>query len=165
MNLPLDYQRRLQREFPDCRMRWSERQECWLLEKRASYARTDINPEKYPKDAVDTFIQRRDGYFLSGEYHAKYLPQIDRLLTYLRSQDPVRMGLNPEKPLEEAARLATAIEAREAEERRRVRQSQTYEGSGVGGELYDRLAWEEGRRVSVPGNYAFGSGPARPEPN
>lgn len=165
MNLPRNYNKRLQREYPDCRMRWSDRQECWLLEKKAAYSRVDIDPKKYPKEAVDTFIQRRDGYYLSGSYPANHLPQIDRLLAYLRSQDPVRMGLNPNKPLEEAARIATAIEAREAEERRRVRKSQTYEGSGVGGELYDRLAWEEGRRAAVPSNYAFGSSPARPEPN
>lgn len=165
MELPRDYNKRLQRAYSDCRMRWSERREAWQLERRADFARTDLNPEKYPRDAVDTFIRRRDGFYLTGEYPANGLPPIDRLIAFLHSQDPVRLGLDPAKAVEEAARIASAIEDRERASRAKTRYDNSYEGSGAGAELYDQLAWEEGRRSAVPANYAFGSGPCAPSPN
>ena len=150
MTLPRNYQKRLQRAYPDCRMRWSERRECWLLERRANYRRVDINPEKYPAEALDTFIQHRDGYYLAGFYPPTHLPNVDRLVEYLRSQDPDLMDLGPGDAVERAARLAEAIEAREAEQLAKARREQTFEHSGAGADLYDSLAWEEGRRVAVP---------------
>lgn len=134
-----------------------------MLERKATYARLDINPEKYPREAVDTLKRMQDGYFLVGEYAPERLPDADRLVAFLRSQDPDRMDLGGGDPVERAARLASAIEDREAEEKRALRRSQSFSESGVGGELYDQLAWEEGRRAAVPGNYAFGSGPKRPD--
>lgn len=131
-------------------MRWSERRESWLLERRATYARLDINPSKYPSEAVDTFIRHRDGYYLAGEYGPRSLPDPHFLVIYLKANDSTRMDLGGGSDVEKAARLAQMFEDRETEQITKKRRDESFYESGAGGELYDRLAWEEGRRVSVP---------------
>ena len=131
-------------------MRWSSSKEKWLLERKANYRRADINPDQYPREAIDTFIRMRDGFYLVGQYEPKRLPHADRLVAYLRSQDPDYMDLGPGDALTRATRLAARIEEREEAERQGVRRSNTFEHSGAGADLYDKLAWDEGRRVAVP---------------
>jgi len=148
--LPRGYNKTLQRAYPDCRIRWSERFECWLLERKANYARVDINPANYPREALDTFIQRRDGYYTAGRYHPQGLPPVDLLVRILRANDTALMDVAGATPEEQAANFTQALEEREREELEKVRVDNSFYGSGVGGELYDQLAWAEGRRVSVP---------------
>lgn len=150
MNLPTHYNKRLQRAYPELRMRWSDVRECWLLEQRAYYARLDINPEKYPRDALDTFIQHRDGYFLTGMYAPRDLPNVDRLIQFLYAHDVRRMDLGGGSDADRAARLADMYDARDAAYRAKLKRENSFEHTGAGAELYDQLAWEEKRRVSVP---------------
>lgn len=152
MDLPRNYNRRLQHAYPDLRMRWAEDgSERWLLERRANFRRVPPDPNKYPRDAIDTFIRHRDGFYLVGFYEPRSLPPVDRLVTFLRSQDTARMDLGPGTPEEQAVRIAEKFEEREREQSRKNKEDQSFYHSGAGGELYDRLAWEEGRRVAVPG--------------
>jgi hypothetical protein len=158
MDLPRGYNKILQRAYPDCRMRWAaDGSERWLLERRANYRRVQPDPAKYPRHALDTFIQHRDGYYLAGFYPPERLPNPHRLVEFLRSQDPTLMDLGGGTDVERAARYAERLEAREAEAKAKARRDQSFVESGAGGELYDMLAWEEGRRVAVPGNFGSGS--------
>lgn len=151
MDLPKGYNKKLQKAYPDCRMRWSQDgSERWLLERKANFRRVSPNPNTYPREAIDTYIRHRDNYYLAGFYAAPHLPRIDRLIPFLRSQDTALMDLGGGTDVEKAARLADRLEAKENEVKDRARKAQTFVESGAGAELYDRLAWEEGRRVSVP---------------
>lgn len=155
------YNKVLQRAFPDCRMRWSERKEQWLLERKAAYKRLNVDPNKYPADAIDTFIQHRDGYYTAGVYEPTRLPHVERLVAYLRADVALMEKMaTAADPVERAAQLAYAFESRDAERQRKVRKEQSFEHTGAGGELYDRLAWEEGRRAAVPRGLNFGSNPS-----
>lgn len=153
MNLPPHYNERLQRAYPELRMRWSEVRETWLLEQRAHYARLDINPADYPRNALDTFIQHQDGYFLSGMYEPRSLPQVDRLVQFLYAHDTRRLDLGGGSDADRARRLADMYDTRDAAYRTKLKRDNSFEATGAGGELYERLAWEEGRRVSVPSSY------------
>lgn len=154
MDLPRNYNKVLQRAYPDCRMRWAEDgSERWLLERKANYRRVQPDPNKYPRAAIDTFVRHRDGYYLAGFYPPDRLPNPHRLVAFLRSQDPDLMDLGGGDAVERAMRYADRLEAREAAATEKARRAQTFEESGAGGELYDMLAWEEGRRVSVPRVY------------
>lgn len=144
------YNKELQRTYPDCRLRWSERSETWLLERKANYARTDIDPARYPRDAVDTFIQRRDGYYLAGRYEPRSLPPVDLLVRILLANDPARMSVEGDTPEEQARNFCDMLEERERAEVERANKDASFYETGLGGELYDQLAWAEGRRVSVP---------------
>lgn len=149
-SLPPNYNKVLQRAYPDCRMRWSDVREEWRLERKCNYARTDIDPDKYPADAVDTFVMRRDGYYLAGRYHPHGLPPADLLVAILRANDTALMDVPGATPEEQAARWVEQTEAREKAKEQKLKEDNSFYGSGVGGELYDRLAWEEGRRVAIP---------------
>lgn len=153
MTLSPSYNKILQRAYPELRMRWSDAKEQWHLEQRAGYARLDINPEHYPAEAVDTFLCMRDGYFLSGVYPPRGLPQVDRLVSYLRAHDVRRLELGGGSDADRAQRLADMYDARDEAYRAKLMRDQSFEASGAGAELYDRLAWEEGRRRAVPSNY------------
>lgn len=144
------YNKELQRTYPDCRLRWSERMECWLLERKAMYARTDINPDTYPREAIDTFIQRRDGYYLAGRYEPHALPPASLLVRILLANDTTRMEIEGKTPEERAQNYMDALEEKERADVEKARVENSFEGSGVGSELYDQLAWAEGRRVTVP---------------
>ena len=89
MELPRGYQKRLQRSDSLLRMRWSEPSWRWFLERKATYARADIDPAGL---APDTYIQRRDGYLTLWTYGPRDLPTIDRLLQVLGWGDTWRMG-------------------------------------------------------------------------
>ena len=146
------YNKVLQKTYPDCRVRWSEKWQEWLLERKANYARTDINPAKYPAEAVDTFIQRRDGYYLAGRYAPKALPPAELLVKILLANDTARMDVPGATPEEQAANWCQAREDEEAARIAKGRRDNSFEGSGAGAELYEKLAWEEGRRIAVPKN-------------
>lgn len=148
--LPKKYNKTLQRAYPDCRIRWSERHEWWLLERKARFARANINPANYPREAIDTFIQLRDGYYTAGRYRADNLPPADLLVRILRANDTALMDVPGFTPEEQAQNWCDRAEEVEREAVMRANKDASFVESGVGGELYDQLAWAEGRRVSVP---------------
>lgn len=144
------YNKTLQRTYPDCRIRWSERQECWLLEQKVQYARVDIDPAKYPREAIDTFIQRRDGYYTAGKYPPRGLLPVELLVKVLLANDTRRMDVPGATPEEQAENFMNAMEEREHQAILKGREENSFYGSGIGAEMYDQLAWAEGRRVAVP---------------
>jgi hypothetical protein len=150
MRLPANYNRRLQRTFPDMRVRWSNQQECWLLEGRANYTRIDVDPEKYPVEAIDTFVQHRDGYFQFDRIAPNGLPPVDRLIAALCANDTQRMDLGPGDDIARGARLAEQYEQRDAGRREAEAHTHRYDVRSAAKELYEDLAREEGRRVFVP---------------
>lgn len=155
--LPKSYNKILQRAYPDLRMVWSGVREEWRLERKCNYARVDIDPANYPADAVDTFRMRRDGYFLAGRYNPNGLPPVDLLVQILRANDTSRMDVAGATPEEQATNWIAGVEERERAKEARLLQDNTFYGSGAGGELYEQLAWDEGRRVAIP-NQATGIG-------
>lgn len=110
MKLPPLYQRRLQKAYPDVRMRWSDTRQAWQFEIRANYRRLDIDPAKYPAHAVDTFICHQDGYYRECEYPPDGLPPIDRFIQFLRKNDVRRMGYGPN----DGDKLADMLDERDA---------------------------------------------------
>lgn len=161
--LPPGYNKILQRTYPDCRMRWSDVREEWRLERKANFARTDIDPDKYPRDAVDTFICRRDGYYLAGRYEPHRLPPADLLVQILLANDTARMDVPGATAEEQADNYMRGIYEAEIAKERKLKKENSFEHSGAGSELYDKLAWDEGRRAAVPGNYNFGSSRTKPK--
>ena len=81
MTLARDYNARLARAFPlQCpRVRWSEQREAWQIETRIHRPRT-VNPDTYPREAMESFIRFRDGYELLDELPPHGLPTIDRFI-------------------------------------------------------------------------------------
>ena len=143
MQLAFGYNRRLQRYDSDLRMRWSPTTERWLLERRARYKRTWIDPDTYPDKEHDTYRQLADGYFTLGVYLPRELPTVEQLIDYLKSQDMWALGKTAEAVADELdADYFTRREAR--------RTAQTREVGDIGGEVYENHAWSEGRRVAVP---------------
>jgi hypothetical protein len=142
----------LQRAYPDCRIRWSGKDEEWRLERKANYQRTDINPDKYPEEAIDTFIMRRDGFYLAGKYEPRHflMRYPDILVKVLVANDTTKMNVPGATDEERAANFAKSLEEAELAAKIKVQREQSFEGSGLGAQLYDDLAWSEGRRVAVP---------------
>jgi len=142
----------LQSTYPDCRIRWSIRDENWRLERKANYLRTDINPDKYPEDAVDTFIMRRDGYCMVGRYAPGHflISHPELLVKVLIANDTSRMDVEGATPEEQAANFSRGIEEAENAEKLKFAKDRSFYESGLGSQLYDDLAWAEGRRVAVP---------------
>lgn len=162
MTLSPHYNRTLQAAYPDCRMRWSDVREEWRLERKATFARTNIDPDKYPRDAVDTFLCRRDGYYLAGRYAPTKLPPADLLVQILRANDTALMDVPGANADEQAANWIADVQRKESEYDAKLRKQETFAESGAGSELYDRLAWDEGRRAAVPPNLNFGSMKTKP---
>lgn len=150
------YNKTLQRTYPDCRIRWSERREEWFLERKARYQRLDIDPEKYPRDAIDTFIQLRDGYYLAGRYDPRGLPDVHLLVKILLANDTALMNIPGNTPEDQANAWCDRAEEVERQAIEKARIEHSFTGSGIGSEMYDQLAWAEGRRVSVPRNLPEG---------
>lgn len=144
------FNRILKKAYPDCRMRWSDARECYRLERRANYGRADIDPASIPRSAVDTLIMRREGFYLVREFGT--LPNADRLVQALYAGDTARMDMGTDDPVEAAARYAQRIEDAEKERVAKGRRDNSFEHSGVGSDLYNQLAWAEGRRIAVPTN-------------
>lgn len=144
--------RTLKRTYPDCRIRWSGRDQNWRLERKANYKRIDINPTQYPAHAVDTFTMRRDGYYLVGTYEPRHwlIQHPDMLVKVLLANDTTRMDIPGKDEVERAANYAKSLEETEIAEKANFARSQSFYETGLGGELYDELAWAEGRRVAVP---------------
>lgn len=141
MTLPPGYQKRLQRFDRWLRMRWSESSQRWLLERKAAYARIDVDPATL---AHDTFVQMRDGFFTLSEFPPRGLPQIDRLITALRRSDTWNMGMTSDD-------IASYMDDRDAYRREAQRKAFRAAMGDLASESYDDLAWYEKRRVTVPG--------------
>lgn len=148
MNVPRKYNARLQREFPRLRVRWSDAREMWQLEEKIAYTRT-VDPNRYPRAAVDSFRRFSDGYRLLEEWLPRRIPSVDRLITGLRRGNAVRimdeLGLANSDQWEAYLRYKEqkAAEARWAKDKERGRE--------YAGEFYDSLAWLEGRTVVSAG--------------
>lgn len=151
MTLSPKYNLKLQREFPRLRVRWSTAREAWQLEEKIAYERT-VDPNRYPRAAVDSFRRFSDGYRLLEEWGPRGIPSVDRLITGLRQGNAVRimdsLGLaNTDQwhaLLLHKERQAAALRWEKDKER----------GREYAGEYYDSLAWAEGRTVvsaGVPG--------------
>ena len=94
MNLPKDYNKKLQRWDDMLRMRWSQQLERWVLERKYRRALWSLTPGTLTDEA---FLQMRDGYTTLGTYDPRELPNIDRLILHLGWADTWRTGLSPEQ--------------------------------------------------------------------
>jgi hypothetical protein len=148
------YNRPLKRAFPlQCpRVRWSDAREAWQIERQIHRART-VDPSTYPSEAVDSFLRFRDGFELIDELPPDGLPTPDRLIANLRKFDVTRMM--EELGVHTADQLADLYDQRDARRREEARARRNREFRDRGGEIYDAIAWDEGRTVAVPRSYAF----------
>lgn len=148
MDLPRHYNEKLQRAFPELRMRWSGMFECWQLEKQINRRRT-VDPSTYPAAAVDSFIRFRDGYDLVEEFHPQRLPSVDRLVEGLRFGSITR--IMEELGFKHSGQLADYYDERDrARKEYAWRKAKERNKDFAAEEFYDRMAWMEGRRAVVP---------------
>jgi hypothetical protein len=146
MNLPRGYNKKLGRKFPQLRVRWSDHHEFWMLEERISYPRT-VNPDRYPREALDSFRRFSDGYRLLDQWPPQRLPSVDRLVTGLRQGSVQR--IMDELGVKNAEQWAAAMDARDARRNAEKWRKDKERGAEYAGEFYDRLAWAEGRTVAA----------------
>ena len=139
MTLPKGYDKRLRLFDPLLRMRWSQQREEWILERKCA---RPIH-QGFIEAWSDAAIQNRDGYFELGSYAPRELPNIDRLLNYLRWADTWNMG-------EDADTIADHMDKRWIDAQRRRKAHFRDEMGARAGEAYDTLAWQSGARVAVP---------------
>lgn len=147
MTLPKGYNARLQRRFPDRRVRWSSVYDVWMLEQRIWWARS-VDPDTYPRAAEDSFIRFRDGYTLEMEFEPRRLPSVDVLAEFLRWGNLGRcMDAAGVKTLDQ---LDAYKRAKEAERRAAIHAVNKEKAREYAGDMFDQLAWMEGRTVTVP---------------
>lgn len=129
-------------------MRWSDMQQCWQLERKITRPRT-VDPSTYPAGALDSFIRFRDGYNLVYEFHPQRLPQIDKLIVGLRHDDIER--IMDEYGFRHSGQVADHYDARDrARKEEEWRKVKATNADFAAEELFDPMAWMEGRRVAVP---------------
>lgn len=148
MRLPPGYHDALTRFDPELRLRWSERRCCWLLERKARFARLPVDPRKYGHAEHDTIIQLRDGYFTLGSYQPKELPSAERLIAYLKTQDTRHRGD------QDLARLADAIadelDAADLAREEAQREASNRDTGDRAADLWESQRWEQKLRIAVP---------------
>lgn len=99
MTPPKDFVKRLKEEFPDLRIRWSEKRGCWAIEQQVG--RGALPPLRIdPYD--DSLIRARDGYWLVCEVRPGTrmpcpdchltLPVPDRHFAEVRCEHCIRKG-------------------------------------------------------------------------
>lgn len=145
MQLPRRYNEKLQRVFPQLRLRWSPVFECWMLEEKVSFKRT-VDPNRYPKTAYDSFVRFSDGFTLRFEIAPRELPAVDRLITGLRQGSTTR--IMDELGVKNASQWSALLDARDREKARIKWEKDKERGREYAGEFYDDLAWIEGRTIS-----------------
>lgn len=143
MRLAAAYGRTLARFDWDLRMRWSPVREVWLLERRATYERRDIDPDCYGDREHDTIRQLADGYFTLGVYQPHDLPTVHQLIDYLKSQDVQRMGKTAEA-------IADELDADYWQRREQRKQQANRRAGEVAGEVWETEKWRNGERAAVP---------------
>lgn len=146
MNLPRAYNRVLGRVFPRLRMRWSAMRETWQLEERIHYQR-NVDPNRYPKQAVDSFIRFSDGFRLLSELPPRQLPAVDRLITGLRQGSVTR--IMDELGVRTHEEWAALLDYRDKERAAAKWLKDKERGREYAGQFYDDLAWAEGRTVAA----------------
>lgn len=125
------YAKRLAGAFPDVRLRWSEQNHEWLLEAKTSRLHVHlVDPDRYPVEAMDTFIRHRDGYFLLRPFAPDELPSCTLLIRGLETGERVRQRY-------EAQDLANALDERDAATTEQKRQKRREKCRELGSELYD----------------------------
>lgn len=151
MDLSKGYNRRLQAKFPDRRVRWSNVYDVWMLEQRIWWQR-DVNPDTYPRAAMDSFIRFHDGYTLEMEFEPEKLPSVDLLCEHLRWGNLARCM--DAAGIKTVAQLETYKKAKEAERAAHIHQVNKEKARDYALDFYDQLAWMEGRTVTVPSRFA-----------
>jgi len=145
MQLPRKYNEKLQRVFPQLRVRWSFMNERWMIEEKVSFKRT-VDPNRYPSKAFDSFIRFSQGYALRFELEPRELPSVDRLITGLRQGSAQR--IMDELGVKNAAQWAALLDARDKAKRDAKWLKDKERGREYAGQFYDDLAWIEGRTIS-----------------
>jgi hypothetical protein len=148
VNVPREYNQRLQAVFPRLRVRWSDVRETWQLEEKIAYTRT-VDPNRYPRAAVDSFRRFSDGYRLLEEWRPRRIPSVARLITGLRQGNAVR--IMDELGLANSDQWEALLRYKEKQAAERRWQKDKERGREYAGEFYDSLAWLEGRTVVSAG--------------
>lgn len=148
VRLPPEYHAALLRFDPELRVRWSDRRQRWLLERKARFSRLSIDPAHYGYAEHDTVVQLRDGYFELGSYAPRELPPVDRLCAYLRTQDVRRRG---DQDLDHLANaIADELEAREQAAEEAARAAHDRDVGDRAADLWEDDRWQQRLRVAVP---------------
>lgn len=164
----------------DLRIRWSEVEEQWLLELRAArpqcleriarfvYASQCAGVKTITPESINRMY---DGFILLGVYEPCLtehgwpfstgvgrdgLPKLDRLLSTLSRNDPLRIA-NTGNAQRDATYIADEMDQRWIT-RYRAQGAQMHSLHGdLASEMYDDAVWRHGLRVAVPPS--FGNGP------
>lgn len=139
MTLTPRYNEKLARAFPDQqpRVRWSDVRERWQLEEKCSFRRT-VNPDLYPRSAVDSFIRFRDGYVMVDEFEPHDLPVVDKLIMGLRRNSVE--NLMRETGAVTADQLADAYDRRDRERAEAQRKRRNENWIAQAGPIHDSFS-------------------------
>jgi hypothetical protein len=130
------FNKKLARAFPrqQPRVRWSDVRERWQLEEKISFRRV-VNPDNYPRSAVDSFIRFRDGYVMVDEFEPHDLPTLDKLIMGLRRGSIE--NLMAETGAVNAGQLADAYDRRDAERAEKIRQQRNQNWIDQAGPIHE----------------------------
>lgn len=137
------FNRRLQRRHPLVRVRWSDKHKVYVLEEKARYGRLNLDPRSYPADAVDTFIQHRDGYTTVEFFRA--LPDVSRLADALEASRVV--ALLQRAGAKDSDELGAVLDAEYAAKYERNRAAFRDVVGEAASDEWDRAQWRTGSRV------------------
>jgi hypothetical protein len=171
LTLPRTYERKLSQFDPLLRLRWSEVEEQWLLERQihraCSLERVAFYIQELRKKGVkvtqpEVVNRMMDGFdylwpyppclgpeWLNTGVARSGLPKLDRLLHAL-ARGSVRRLYNTGNPARDAQLLIDDLDARDLEGKEKRREQFISLAEDVFSDHWDDLAWEEKRRVAVP---------------
>lgn len=136
------YNRALQRRHPKVRVRWSHFRGFWTLEERV-YNTRELNPDDYPADLTDAYVQHRDGYVTIE--HMRELPPVRRLsdaLEFSRISHLMQLA-----GADSASDWADKLDAEHARELERDREHFRDIVGEAASDEWDRAQWRTGSRA------------------
>lgn len=136
----------LRRLDPDLRLRWGRHQALWLIELKArerepAWLAERPNPMGSTPRAMDTWEGWKDGYM--------YVTRLAHPITYpwaFIAEHLTHLSLEAHRAKDA---LLERLEAAEAEDEARAKRAWDVVNEAGAKEIYDRLAWDQGRRVSL----------------
>ena len=139
------------------RIRWSEEQQQWCLERKVVRAIQYVKnlpqyKHRFIKDLQqwatfenDSWVRARDGYVLIGYYYPYALKYPDWIIRDIQFNDINKHG--------GWKKVANLIEAREERKRAQLERDQSWERREWAEDMYEDWQWRQGCRASVPSNY------------
>ena len=139
---PLYIREELQRYDPYLRIRWSYQRKKWAVDRKAQGRSQIFLPIKYTPWGYKKLPEHSDISicYRNQTINIFYTPHLDRrLFLALFEMDSFRWG----------KRFVSKLEESEKKEQKRIDKYDSGELDALSGDVYDHLAYKEGRRASM----------------